>query len=464
MWLEDIVNEKEWRELIYELSESHKKCLMLSFAVQRIAEAGYHEEIGGLTTAAQHYSVFRGIVEKTLERILLSRSDEISELLPVFLKLVSHSAHTVLFTQSILCAIQEATDSQDIRHTVRRVSQELDQYLRSVWTPGQKLWLKIRHLLSRPPSSLAAPLESILLTNSTSPGDMVRLYDAFLSDNPPSVEFIQDSCFLGKSLFKQHSFSDLLPELLAGDLFTPTQIQESFMRKYAFIVAHACSYQPGESEAENTKQRDRLIMAIRGISALCKSPEPVSKEEFVKAGRILDEHLDVSIASAGVLRFVSARLTNPNFYSTPAGDFSIPMFFYILRRIVVTHPFQQSSVFEILKKCFSIETSLDSEAIMDLRKSIIGQMLYLLHNGFALPILQQLREYCLFIDHSLIRHLITSLLLHLKAPFSDSFFRSVVAILALPACQEALSVQPLEALQFLSKPFPDSQSGTSNRC
>jgi len=39
-WLEAMIQEPFWRSLIYQLSEEHKDCLMLNFAIQRISAAG----------------------------------------------------------------------------------------------------------------------------------------------------------------------------------------------------------------------------------------------------------------------------------------------------------------------------------------------------------------------------------------------------------------------------------------
>ena len=148
---------------------------MLSFAVQRIAEAGHHEEIGTLSTAAQHFSVFRGVFEKSLERVLHAQHTDFDQSLPKFLKLACHSAHTVLFSQSVLYSMEKLSSDEIIQNSVRRISQELDRHLHRVMTPGQKLWLKIRHLLLNPPNGIVAPLESILFTDSTSPGDMIKV-------------------------------------------------------------------------------------------------------------------------------------------------------------------------------------------------------------------------------------------------------------------------------------------------
>ena len=172
-----MVNEAEWRKLIYELSEDNPKCLMLSFAIQRIADAGHHEEIGSLSTASQHFNVFDGVVQGALRSLLKAENWEIPHLLPKFLKLACNSSHTFLYTQSLLSAVAKNTNGDNIAQIDRakRLSQELYRYLQLYIGQGQKLWLKIKHLLDTPPSQLVQALEFVLLNKSSNPGDMTRV-------------------------------------------------------------------------------------------------------------------------------------------------------------------------------------------------------------------------------------------------------------------------------------------------
>ena len=172
-----MVNQKEWRELIYDLSEEHKKCLMVSFAVQRIAEAGHHEEIGSLSTACQHFKVFNGIAEVELTKLLQAHAKDFNKELLQFQKLVCNSSHSLLYAQCLLSKLicQTSPSSASQRDRAQRISEELDNYMYSTVTPNQKMWLKIKHAINPPPNSLVQALESIIQSNSTNPGDMTRV-------------------------------------------------------------------------------------------------------------------------------------------------------------------------------------------------------------------------------------------------------------------------------------------------
>ena len=191
--------------------------------------------------------------------------------------------------------------------------------------------------------------------------------------------------------------------------------------------------------------------AIFGVSSLCKQPPPVSTSEFIKAGKELDKHLDVSIAGVGVLKYVRKHLTNASFFQSPSGSFITPMFFYLLRRIVVAHPHQRESVFQLLTDCFDLDTTLDVQSKVALRKSVLTQMLYLVYHGYIFPVVEKMFQYCLSIDHSLIRHFITELLDNMEPPYSTSFYDAVIRLLSTTAGKESLSVCPTPVLQFLGR-------------
>ena len=215
LWLEDMVKDKDWRILIYELSETHKKCLMLSYAIQRIAEAGHYEEIGCLTTASTFFSVFIGVFEPSIQNIFSVDERELLNILPMFLKLCCLSANTYLYSQSILAKLLSIPEFYG---RAKRLIQELDNHFAINISPTQKLGLKIQLYLAPPPPSLASSIESIIGSRSTNPGDILRvnksfilffdesilikliflkLYDLYSNSSPPPVEFVRNPLLLG---------------------------------------------------------------------------------------------------------------------------------------------------------------------------------------------------------------------------------------------------------------------------
>ena len=153
-------------------------------------------------------------------------------------------------------------------------------------------------------------------------------------------------------------------DLLVTDLFTKNSIvQQSFLRKYSFILAYATSYRDNDSEEENKKRLKEYSEAIQAVSKLCKQSNPVSTQGFVTLGKQFEAHLESSsVICAGILKYLYGYLTDPNYYITPSVSVSTPIFSYLIRKIILLHPFLRNEVFTLLKHCFLLEPALDAMA------------------------------------------------------------------------------------------------------
>jgi len=61
--------------MIYELSEEHKNCVLLNFAIQAISEAGHQAEITGIATASKYVDVFSRVLVDSVSQ-LINEQDE----------------------------------------------------------------------------------------------------------------------------------------------------------------------------------------------------------------------------------------------------------------------------------------------------------------------------------------------------------------------------------------------------
>ncbi|KAF8994840.1 Negative elongation factor C/D, partial [Haplosporangium bisporale] len=68
-WLSPMIQHPFWRSVIYELSEQHKKCSLLNYAIQRISDAGYQGEIASVATASTFLKVFSGVLLDSLDKL-----------------------------------------------------------------------------------------------------------------------------------------------------------------------------------------------------------------------------------------------------------------------------------------------------------------------------------------------------------------------------------------------------------
>lgn len=149
------------------------------------------------------------------------------------------------------------------------------------------------------------------------------------------------------------------------DLFTTTtNVQINHLKKYAFILAYAASYNNNDTDEVNKERLNITLSAIQEVSALCKESKAFSAQSNIQLGRQFDKHLEVNIASCGILKYIEYSLTDVNYYSTPSASVTTPMFLYLLRRVIVLHPLQRDSVFKILKNCFELNPTLDALAVV----------------------------------------------------------------------------------------------------
>lgn len=175
--------------------------------------------------------------------------------------------------------------------------------------------------------------------------------------------------FKDKSFFFEFSKSNFIffpfLELLITDLFTTvTNVQANHLKKYAFILAYAASHNHTDSDQVNKERLNTTLTAIQEVSMLCKESKAYSSQANLQLGKQFDKYLQVNIASCGILKYIETSLNDLNYYGTPSASVTTPMFFYLLRRIIVLHPFQRDSVFKLLKNCFELNPSLDALAVV----------------------------------------------------------------------------------------------------
>lgn len=71
--------------MIYELSERHRNCLFLDFAIQLISDSGFQAEISAVASVSSHLTVFERVLASLLEEIISCKdSKELERLLSNF--------------------------------------------------------------------------------------------------------------------------------------------------------------------------------------------------------------------------------------------------------------------------------------------------------------------------------------------------------------------------------------------
>ena len=60
-WLKSLLKDHAGRSLVYELFETHRNCVLLNFAVQKVWKDGHTAEVASVSSAAAIFTVFQPV-------------------------------------------------------------------------------------------------------------------------------------------------------------------------------------------------------------------------------------------------------------------------------------------------------------------------------------------------------------------------------------------------------------------
>lgn len=83
-WLTEMIGHPTWRNLIYKLAEDYPECLMLTFTVKLISDAGFQSEITSISTASQQLEVFSRILKTSINTFLDNGVEKLNQNLMEF--------------------------------------------------------------------------------------------------------------------------------------------------------------------------------------------------------------------------------------------------------------------------------------------------------------------------------------------------------------------------------------------
>eukprot|EP00879_Flechtneria_rotunda_P021413 GHRR01022570.1.p1 GENE.GHRR01022570.1~~GHRR01022570.1.p1 ORF type:complete len:302 (+),score=121.38 GHRR01022570.1:122-1027(+) len=124
-WLHELINHRRGRQLIYELSATHRNSLLLNYAIQRILKQGHQDEVAVVGSAlASYFEVYHrllasrlsGAIRATTPQQLLQIAAEISES-------CVDCQHTYVHAQQLLMAAARWSGGESV---FRRLSQEVE--------------------------------------------------------------------------------------------------------------------------------------------------------------------------------------------------------------------------------------------------------------------------------------------------------------------------------------------------
>jgi negative elongation factor C/D len=407
-WLEFLIKSSEWRSLIYNLSEQHNDCLLLNFAIQRISDAGHQTEIASLSSASTFFSVFNRVLRDSLEHMIDLNPIELEHSLADLAKMCNHSPHAYLYTQAVLMAISSEKNG---RH-LKRVSQELERAMINKDPLVRRIGFILTNISRN--NDVNNSIVSMLTANACNPADINRLHTAYSESNPPPVEYIRN---IG-----------LLDILIAETFDIDKTIDVSYRSQCFYLLAYATTVQDDRSitvpdydtnfEVDKS-ELDNVVHALETAQSICiKNYFGTELQAVVET---LRETLMYPVVTMGVLYWIAMNVNEPDRCAASFNTKSIPSYVILIQEIASLHPFQQSRVLDILVQCFELDSDLDPLSALDLRKTLLDVMLYLMEVGHVMPVINRIRKWSSKIDQSLLRHVIGRLLDSFAPPFSDEF-------------------------------------------
>ncbi|TKR93722.1 hypothetical protein L596_008129 [Steinernema carpocapsae] len=288
-WLPQLITNKSWRKLVYDLSEQHPQCLALTFCVKLISDAGFQHEISSVNTAARQLDIFCGVLIASLDSLLSEHNKgpgtaTYEKAFDELVRVACHSEHTYLYTQTILKVMIRKNDGM-IRAACAHIANALRGALfkKEQNTSSIDLFL-LQSPEDRIPQNAAQAMQTMISKRDVNPGDIVSLHQLYSRPNPPTVELIRDPIFAN---------------MLINVIFNCEGMKrlKEHRSKYIFLYAYASCVAESRSPNGTRSQKkdelhstcsqldqlatllennDDLLKIFKKLQAIIKSPAPAS--------------------------------------------------------------------------------------------------------------------------------------------------------------------------------------------
>ncbi|KAH3745750.1 TH1 family protein [Pelomyxa schiedti] len=435
-WLVKMIQNPQWRNLIYKLSEKHESCVLLNLAIQLISDSGHTEEISTIPSAVQNFRIFNQVLKNLLSQIITADELKLQQLLPDLKKLCAHNEHAYFYVQVFLHKLAAHPNGAHLKRLITELQCE--------GSHRENVIVQINCKLSKLDNypSIQQPICS-LTKGVCAPSDVSQLYTEFKSQAPPPVKYIR----------KEEIMRTLLKEL-----FDPVkQVSEQHKEKCIYLLAYASSAleshtmtqvqaqqqeHPGQCStsaiAVDLSEVHRITPALASASSLCKRG-PFG-HDLASSMPTLQDLCQYPVISMGILYWVERYLTDVDTQS------SFPnVAFDLVLHIVQIHRMQWPSILSLIKKCFEQDLhNMEAVPQLELKKHLLSVLVELVRNGYPLPVLSLVHKWChssgmVMKDQALIRYFIIQTLDSISPPFSSALVVHMLQILSESSSKRAFA-------------------------
>mmetsp|Transcript_15292 Transcript_15292/g.38897 ORF Transcript_15292/g.38897 Transcript_15292/m.38897 type:complete len:582 (+) Transcript_15292:219-1964(+) len=418
-WLQELIEFREGRQLIYDLTDQYRSCLFLNFAVHHILQQGFDKEVAAVGgSISGNFNVFNRLFMKKLEELYKSPSTEYESVSEQLFKMCCADEVKYVYSRLILSRLFDTPNGTFFK----RLAQQLEQYTASnaglaVWKM-KGLFLSINSkdgsTVNNPKNTEAAfCICSILRSECTVSGDLQKLshmYNEESGESPPSWELLE---------------CPLLLEKLVTDIFAPKRVVTQSHRDTIIDLLCLTVHKNDVSRSKESIEA-ALNLGIKCIHHISSGG---------KLSSVDISFLDVPIVSIGVTQWLKSKMLNPEFYETGSGLLSIIGVF--ISEILDRQELQRADILDLIGKTLPVVgNSLHnfSLQLMDHVASVLCYGEVSLFCSFCRDLVTQQ------FDRSLTRHLIVKVL-QMAAPPYSALFASAILKLVTASGMESVSLK-----------------------
>lgn len=314
-------------------------------------------------------------------------------------------------------------------------------------------------------SDLVSVFSSLIRTSDLTPLDITRLYAKYSSPDPPSVQYLRNPLL----------FRALISQLFRDVDGTVNNISPENKKKMLYLLAYAAE---AVDERNNNSQNINVKIIKRILSKKRKDPDsapPTNSDSFDVLSRIVNknsmdrtlpaltelhatctgqfgqkphrtisilrQHISIPVCAAAELHFLRNRLLDSGFYELTHQRILTPHFLQLLGIIATLHPLLRKEVFSVVRSIFDLQqgsVNLSALGLIQLKKNVLLLFVHLMHCGVISPVLTSLRADFPTLDHALVRLFLIHLIHSVSPPYSSTFIRGVLKLLATPAAHMSL--------------------------
>lgn len=407
-----MIEHPTWRSLIYKLAEDYPDCLMLTFTIKLISDAGFQGEITSISTASQQLEVFSRILRTSINNFLVCGEESMNKNIDEFTKMVCHSEHTFLYSCAVLHLLSQETKGGS---NIKRLFQEVTKLASKNGHDVTPVVMALSGIWTH--ARVSQALSAMLAKNALNPADITVLFKAYSAADTPPVDLLRIPQFL---------------DLLLSALFKPSaKLNPEHKPKYIYLLAYAASvyemYKKGVRKSINKDELKATMQAIEKVNAI--SNEKTGSFELLAELNTLYQCIRFPVVALGIIQWVKHTVSERNYFQLSTEH--TPLHLALLDEVTTCHTPLHLKVLDLLIFLFeSTQEELDVLVQLEVKKMLIDRMVHLLSRGCVFPVINYIKS-CWQrqdTDVSLIRYFVTELLDVITPPYTHEFMQLLLPL------------------------------------